>query len=92
VYLTHRGIEQAALRELKGFTRVHVEPHVTKAVEFKLSTRDVSVVDASGARRIAPGNVEVWIGGGQPGARAGLTPPPGVTTSFRLDNAGTLPD
>ena len=92
VYLTHRGIEQAALRELKGFTRVHMEPHVTKAVEFKLSTRDVSVVDASGARKVAPGNVEVWIGGGQPGARAGLTPPPGVTTSFRLDNAGTLPD
>jgi beta-glucosidase len=92
VYLTHRGVDQAALRELKGFRRVHLEPHATKAVEFALSTRDVSVVDASGARKIVPGDVEVWIGGGQPGVRPGSTQPPGANTSFHLDDATTLPD
>ena len=92
VYLTHRGVDQAPLRELKGFSRVHLKPHATKAVEFKLSTRDVSVVDAGGARKIVPGNVEVWIGGGQPGVRAGLTQPPGAATSFHLENAVTLPE
>src|SRR6185312_11282417 len=51
VYLTHRGVDAAALRELKSFRRVHLEPHATKAVEFKMSPRDVSVVDASGARK-----------------------------------------
>ena len=92
VYLTHRGIPQAALRELKGFSRIHLEPHSTKAVEFELSVRDVSVVDASGARKIVPEDVQVWIGGGQPTSRAGLAQPPGVATSFHLDNAIALPD
>jgi beta-glucosidase len=92
VYLTHPGVDPAPLRELKGFRRIHLQPHATRAVEFKLSTRDVSVVDASGARKIIPGNVEVWIGGGQPSARAGSTQPPGVATSFHLDNATALPD
>ena len=92
VYLTHSGVDPAPLRELKGFERIHLQPHASRAVEFKLSTRDVSVVDASGARKIVPGNVEVWIGGGQPSARAGLTQPSGVATSFHLDNATALPD
>jgi beta-glucosidase len=92
VYLTHRGVDAAALRELKGFRRVHLEPHATKAVEFKMSPRDVSVVDASGARKIVPGEVEVWVGGGQPSSPGGLTQPPGANTSFHLDNASALPD
>ncbi|HEY6923954.1 MAG TPA: glycoside hydrolase family 3 C-terminal domain-containing protein [Steroidobacteraceae bacterium] len=92
VYLTHRGVDQAALRELKGFRRVHLEPHAAKALEFKLSTRDVSVVDASGARKIVPGDVEVWIGGGQPNAPGSSTQTPGANTSFHLDNASSLPD
>jgi beta-glucosidase len=92
VYLTHRGIDQAAVRELKGFSRVHLEPHAMQSVEFKLTTRDVSVVDASGARKMVPGDVEVWIGGGQPIARPGLTQPPGAKTVFHLDNAVSLPD
>ena len=92
VYLTHRGLEEAAQRELKAFTRVHLEPHATKAIEFKLSVRDTSVVDGSGARKIVPGDVDVWVGGGQSSSRAGLTQPPGVATAFHLDNASSLPD
>ena len=29
LYLTHRGVELAALRELKGFRRIHLESHAT---------------------------------------------------------------
>lgn len=92
VYLIHHGADEAALRELKGFRRLQLEPHATKAVEFKLSARDVSVVDASGTRKLVPGDVEVWIGGGQPGSGAGSKQAPGVTTAFHLDNATVLPD
>ena len=94
LYLSHQGVEGAALRELKGFERIHLEPHATGKVEFELRPRDVSTVDAAGIRRIVPADVAVWIGGGQPSAhgRAGLTEPSGVSTSFRLTAAATLPD
>jgi beta-glucosidase len=93
LYITHRDIDLAALRELKGFQRIHLEPHATRTVEFELSNRDVSVVDATGARRVVPGEVDVWVGGGQPhAARASLAELPGVSTSFHLVNAVALPD
>ena len=85
LYLSHRGVEGAALRELKGFKRLHLEPHASKTVEFELDSRDVSVVDAAGVRRVVPGDVDVWVGGGQ-------TPAAGASTSFHLVNASVLPD
>jgi len=86
------GVEPAARRELKGFRRVHLEPHATKTVEFELGTRDVSVVTSAGARQIVPGEVAVWVGGGQPHERTALKDLPGAGTSFRLVHGGTLPD
>jgi beta-glucosidase len=92
LYLSHRNVDLAALRELKAFRRIHLEPHATQAVEFELSSRDVSTVDAAGARRVVPGEVEVWVGGGQHHARAGLAQPPGANTTFQLVKAADLPD
>jgi beta-glucosidase len=92
LYLSHVGVELAALRELKGFKRIHLESQATKTVEFELGPRDVSVVDSAGRHRIAPGEVAVWVGGGQPHARTGLKDLPGAGTSFRLVNSATLPD
>jgi beta-glucosidase len=93
LYLAHQGVDGAALHELKGFKRLHLEPHATQKVEFELSARDVSTVDAAGVRRLVPGDVAVWIGGGQPAhLRDGLTEPPGVSTSFHLAGALVLPD
>jgi beta-glucosidase len=85
LYLSHRGLESAPLRELKGFKRLHLEPHASRTVAFELDSRDVSVVDAAGVRRIVPGDVDVWVGGGQ-------RPAPGTSTSFHLVNATVLPD
>jgi beta-glucosidase len=92
LYLTHREVELAALRELKGVRRVHLEAHASKTVEFDLSGRDVSTVDAEGVRRIVPGDVGVWVGGGQPGGRSGLAEVPGASATFHLANAMVLPE
>jgi beta-glucosidase len=50
------------------------------------------VVDSAGLRRIVPGRVEVWVGGGQPVARSGLTPVAGAATQFTLTDGATLPN
>jgi beta-glucosidase len=89
VYLTHPGVPGAPLRALKGFRRIHLEPGQKQTVQFTLRDRDLSIVDESGQRRIVPGNVQVWIGGGQP---AGRTKPAGIAAQFTLDTAATLPE
>jgi len=90
LYLTHRGIAGAALRELHGFERVHLAPGQRKTVAFTLRDRDLSVVDADGERQIAVGDVRVWIGGGQP--PGGATAVTGVGTGFTITSAKTLRD
>jgi beta-glucosidase len=92
LYLAHPGVDGAALRALTGFQRVPVRQGETRTVEFKLRDRDLSVVDSAGLRRIVPGRVEVWVGGGQPVARSGLTPVAGAATQFTLTDGATLPN
>jgi len=92
LYLTHSGIQGAPLRALQGFQRIHLARGERKTVEFTLRDRDLSVVDVSGKHRIIPGQVDVWVGGGQPASRPGLTPPGGVKTRFAITSNATLPD
>ncbi len=89
VYLTHPGVSGAPLRALKGFKRIHLDAGQKQTVQFTLGDRDLSTVDESGQRRIVPGNVQVWIGGGQP---TGRIKPAGIATEFTLDSAVTLPE
>jgi len=67
-------------------------PKEKGTVSFVLQERELSSVDEKGQRRIVPGEVKVWIGGGQPIAQSGLTKPAGVSTSFKLARETTLPD
>jgi beta-glucosidase len=92
LYLTHAGIEGAPLRALAGFQHVHLEPGASKTVTFALRDRDLSTVDAAGVRRIVPGDVRVWIGGGQPVVGPGQSPSAGAETQFRITSAATLPE
>lgn len=92
LYLTHIGVAAAPLRALAGFQRIHLDPGQSKLVSFTLTGRDLSVVDETGKRRIVPGTVQVWIGGGQPGAREGLAKIPGVQTEFTITGGVALPD
>ena len=92
LYLTHRGVAGAPLRALTGFQRVHLERGETKAVSFQLRERDLSVVDEAGKRRIVPGKVDVWTGGGQPVSRSGLLKAAGAQTQLTVTRESTLPD
>jgi beta-glucosidase len=48
------------------------------------------LVDVDGVRRITPGMVDLWIGGGQPDRRAGLSPVAGVQVTFEVTSSATL--
>jgi beta-glucosidase len=92
LYLTHPGVAGAPIRALKGFQRVHLKKGEKKTVEFTLNDRDLSIVDETGKRRVVPGQVDAWIGGGQPVARAGLPETSGVKTQFTVSQGTVLPD
>jgi beta-glucosidase len=92
LYLTHPGVSGAPLRALQGFQRLHFERGEKKTVKFVLRGRDLSIVDEAGKHRIVPGNVEAWIGGGQPVATSGLAKPAGAATHFTITSEATLPD
>jgi beta-glucosidase len=71
LYVTHPGVPDAPIRALAGFERVHLERGEKRTVAVQLGERELSVVDAAGARDIVPGPVEIWIGGGQPSLQQG---------------------
>jgi len=92
LYLTHPGVPGAAMRELRGFQRIHLARGQSKKVVFSLRDRDLSIVDAEGKRRIVSGTVDAWIGGGQPSATDSKNGTTGVRTQFKITSASTLPD
>jgi len=92
LYLAHPGVEGAPIRALTGFQRIHLDAAASKTVDFTLRDRELSIVDEAGARRIAPGTVDVWIGGGQPIAGPGQPPTKGARTSFEITSGATLED
>ena len=91
VYTSHPGVAGAPVRALSGFQRIHLARGQTQRVQFVLRDRDLSIVDPQGVRRITPGQVELWIGGGQP-TTVGDQQIPGVATRFEITSAATLPN
>jgi beta-glucosidase len=87
LYLTYPQLPGAPLRALRGFTRVHLNAGTSLHVTFTLTPRDLSMVDESGDRLVAPGVYSVSIGSGQPGTDA-----PGVDGSFQIMGEEKLPD
>src|SRR5712692_8257822 len=92
LYLSHPGIEGAPIRSLAGFRRIHLDASASQTVDFPLGDRDLSIVDENGVRRIVPGLVDVWIGGGQPVVGPGQPPTHGASTRFSVTSAATLDD
>ena len=91
LYLTHPGVAGAPLRALKGFQRIHLDKGEKKTVTFTLNSRDLSIVDPEGKRRVVAGTVEAWIGGGQPLKRGGAETA-GMKTQLAITGDATLPD
>jgi beta-glucosidase len=92
LYLSHPGVDGAPIRSLAGFQRIHLAASASQDVSFTLRDRDLSLVDENGVRRIIPGPVDVWIGGGQPIASPGQPPTKGLSTKFTITSAATLAD
>ena len=85
VYLDDPKSPLAPRHALVGFERVHLGPGESRRVEFELSPRVLSTVDAAGSRAVVAGRYRVFIGGGQPGDA------PGVGASFTITGRDALP-
>jgi beta-glucosidase len=92
LYATHPNVSGAPARALAGFQRVHLARGQTQRVQFTLRDRDLSIVDPDGVRRIVPGVVQLWIGGGQQATRKGLPQASGVSAQFQITSAASLPN
>jgi beta-glucosidase len=92
LYLAHPGVEGAPIRALAGFRRIHLAAAASETVDFTLRDRDLSIVDESGIRRIVPGAVDVWIGGGQPVPGPGQLQTKGLRMTFTITSRATLDD
>ena len=92
LYFSHPGVDGAPIRALAGFQRVHLEPGKQTTLTFRPTQREWSLVDAEGKRRLVPGAVTVWVGGGQPVVIPGLPPTAGLQTNLKITSPATLPD
>jgi beta-glucosidase len=70
LYLKFPSVPGAPLVAMRGFQRLHLEPHQSRKVEFHLAPRDMSIVNEIGDIIVADGSYSVSIGGGQPGTSA----------------------
>jgi beta-glucosidase len=92
LYISHPGLEGAAIRALVGFKRVHLDAGATQFVSFVLGTRELSIVDASGRRVVPTGPVELWLGSTQPMMVPGRPAPVGQTAKFSITASTSLPN
>jgi beta-glucosidase len=86
LYLTPPQTPPAPIRELEGFTRIHLLPGQMQRVHFTLRPRQLSVVDAQGNRSVQAGKYQVFLGGSQPAPDAG-----GLSKSFSIAGSKALP-
>lgn len=77
LYMTHTAVKNSPIRALVGFERIHIPKGEKRQVTFTLGEQQLSTVDESGQRAVVRGDVQFWVGGGQPEQRVGLTPAPG---------------
>lgn len=57
-------------RSLKGFSRIHLQPHETRTVSFTVPESELAIWNAEGKWVTEPGAFTVWVGGS---SRAMLT-------------------
>jgi beta-glucosidase len=67
---------------------VHLDPGATQHVQIKIPNRSLSVVDSEGNRKILPGELSVWVGGGQP---LHMPMTAGISGSVTITGGASLP-
>lgn len=50
-------------RSLQGFSRIHLKPHETRTVSFRVSQDQLAVWGQEGKWVVEPGSYTVWVGG-----------------------------
>jgi len=70
---------------------VHIEAGQTQQVRIEIPNRNLSIVEADGTRKIVPGELQVWVGGGQPVTRDGLPKTAGIAGSVKVEGEAVLP-
>jgi beta-glucosidase len=70
LYLNFPNVAGAPRVALRGFTRIHVDAGEQRHVKLSMAPRDLSYVNESGDRLVAPGDYVITVGGGQPGTDA----------------------
>ena len=76
VQLYVRGLDASVLvprHTLQGFKRITLQPGETRRVTFSLQPQQFSLVNEAGERVLEPGEFELFVGGGQPGAAETLS-------------------
>jgi len=89
LYLIPPAGEGYPLRSLEGFERVHLAPHASALVHFKLDARDLSEVDHAGHRAVRAGEYQVFVGGSSPDAG---TTSEGVSARLTMTGSKQLPE
>jgi len=87
LYLKFPDVAGAPIRALRGFQRVHLEPGASQKVNFRLNSRDLSMVTDLGDIVVPQGKYTVSVGGGQPDTGA-----PTVSGNFQVNSQVMLPE
>jgi beta-glucosidase len=74
-YLIPKAKSQAPLRWLAGFQKVQLGKGETRSVPLTIEPRQLSLVSADGTRSVRAGDYELYVGGSQPTAGAGVLLP-----------------
>jgi beta-glucosidase len=74
-YLIPKEKPEAPLRWLAGFQKVQLANGETKSVQLTIQPRQLSLVSADGSRSVLAGDYELYVGGSQPKAGAGVLLP-----------------
>lgn len=71
LYITHAsGKSKRPLRSLKGFKRITLKAGQTQMLTFTLTPEDLSLVQEDSGKLFQPkGNIQISVGGGQPGVK-----------------------
>jgi len=85
LYITPPALDGMPRHALRGARHVTLKAGEARTVTFQLLPRDLSFVDAAGARRLIPGRYGLSVGSGQPGGDATtLTATYGVRADVHL--------
>lgn len=69
LYLSYpASIADAPIRQLRGFTRIHLKPGETSRVSFTLTSEQMSLFNREGKSTLTPGEYRIFVGGSQPDA------------------------